>query len=497
MKHAAQKLVHYVGSELFFRLTLALFVVSAAWIAFSARYPMAFDEGYHLGIIRIYSFQFSPFFAKQPPGPAMFGALTRDPSYLYHYLMSFPYRWVGYVSSSFMLHVLTLRFIDIALFAIGLVLIRKVLLKTKASPALVNVVLLFFTLTPVLPLLAGQINYDDLIVPLTAGALLLTINFVQALKAKQTFKVGALVGLLAVSLLASLVKFTFLPVLTAIVAYVLFEMWRFSREHRHKLWHKIQDGWRPLPILKKTTLTVLLVVSVGLFINTYGVNIVQYHNPIPQCGQVLGVQRCATYPPWARNYADARYNTGVDANPLRFTASWFYGMFYRLFFTINGPGDPASNDNHLAPVVAIIAAILAVSGFLLFAYYGRRLLKRDAVLSFLLFTMLVYCAALWGRNYHDFLHLGKMVAINGRYLIPVMFPFYLAVALGYWELLSQRLLAKSVLLVVVLLLFLEGGGITSYVYYSNANWYWPHDQLIRQANSRLHKLISPFFIARK
>ena len=142
---------------------------------------MAFDEDFHFGIIRLYAQQWSPFFAHQPAGGNVYGALTSDPSYLYHYLMSFPYRLTTLFTSSQTLQIIALRFIDVdgddVLVTWSLVLFHRVLLKAKASVGLANVTLLFFILVPVVPLLAAQINYDDLLLPLTALALLMTLEF--------------------------------------------------------------------------------------------------------------------------------------------------------------------------------------------------------------------------------------------------------------------------------------------------------------------------------
>ena len=82
----------FLGSRIFFAGILTVFVLQALWFALSALYPMAFDEEVHFGIINIYAHQWSPFLAGQPAGADSFGAIARDPSYLFHYLMSFPYR---------------------------------------------------------------------------------------------------------------------------------------------------------------------------------------------------------------------------------------------------------------------------------------------------------------------------------------------------------------------------------------------------------------------
>src|SRR5665213_3413244 len=150
-----------LGSAGFYRAILALLVVQAAWIALSGRYPMAFDEDFHLGIIRLYAHHLGPFWSGQPANADMFGAVARDPSYLYHFLMSFPYRLISIFTSDQTIQVLILRAINIGLFAGGLALYRRLMLKTGASKALVHICLLVFVLVPIVPFLAAQINYDN------------------------------------------------------------------------------------------------------------------------------------------------------------------------------------------------------------------------------------------------------------------------------------------------------------------------------------------------
>src|SRR3954469_13979749 len=111
-----KRLYAAVSSDKFFWGVVILLVVQALWIALSGRYPMAYDEDFHLGVIRLYSHHLSPFWNGHPAGGDAFGAVARDPSYLYHYLMSFPYRLISFITSSQMAQVLVLRFINIGLF---------------------------------------------------------------------------------------------------------------------------------------------------------------------------------------------------------------------------------------------------------------------------------------------------------------------------------------------------------------------------------------------
>ena len=493
MQKLYPRLVAALRSKIFFMITLLVFVFSSGWLAFSAIYPMAFDENYHLNLIKMHAHMLTPWFTHQLAGPAPYGAITRDPSYLYHYLMSFPYRLLQAMHTSFRVEVVSLRLINILLFVWGLILLRRLLLKTRASSAVINVALLFFVLTPVVPLLAAHINYDNLQFPLVIWLLLLCLEFREQLFKKHRIDLPTLALLISIALLGSLVVFTFLPFLAAVAVYVLYLLIVAVRNRRIKWRRRLSTGWKSLSSSKRYGLGALLILSVVMFSAMYGVNIIKYHNPIPQCGQVLGPSRCASYPPWNRNNQAALHNPGVNPNPVIYSASWLGGMFDRLFFTINGTSMADNNANFLAPVMSVTAVIVGAFGVILLIRYARRLVKADAPLVFLIFVTLVYVASVWGRNYHDYIHLGKIVAVNGRYLITILPIIYVVVAMAYQEFWGTRRGWQLGFLVLSFVLFMQGGGITGFIHYSNANWYWPDDPLVLKLNQRAKQIVNPFF----
>lgn len=494
MRLISQKIATIVRSRTFFFLILVFFIFEAAWISVSARYPMAFDEGFHLGIIKIYAQQWSPILTHQPAGPAPYGALTTDPSYLYHYLMSFPYRLLATITSNQKTVIIALRFINIGFFTAALILFRRILLKTKASAALVHTALLFFVLVPIVPLLAGQINYDNLVILLLAVNVLLVLLFRDQLKRKKQCNTGFLLHILSFDMLASLVKFAYLPLFLAIALYLLYLLWK-ALGSPAKIWRSFTRNWHSLTLANRLIASVIFLISLGLFLQRYGVDVVKYHNIVPQCGQVLSVERCQAYGPWARNYAFAQEGRHVGfGNPVVFAGGWLYGMFQRSFFAINGPGLPASYDNKPPlPLLSGTAIAIFIFGLYLVGRYRRQIFASDPVLNFLLFVSLVYLAALIGRNYHDYVQLGgQLVAINGRYLLPIILPVLVAIAIAYKQFVQKHLYAT--VLFVVVLLFLQGGGPISFIYYSTTDWYWPHDQLSLRLNNGAKRIIKPFIL---
>lgn len=456
---------------------------------------MAFDEAYHLSIIKLFSKQWSPLFLHQPPGMATYGALTRDPSYLHHYLLSFPYRLLVSLGANEFTTVVTLRFLNIIMFAVGLLLFRKLLLATRASTAAIHAALFFFVMIPTVPLLAGQINYDNLQFPLMAGTILLAVKFTEKLRAKK-FDLPLLLLTIIVSILGTLNKFTFLPVITAIAIYLAVVIGRFYLKDRKQTLRLAKTSWRATSLLKRRVLLASLAVTVGLFMWSYGVNLVVYKNPVAQCHQVLGPARCQTYGPWARNYKFAQENKGVNPNPILFTLNWLGGMQYRLFFTINGATGPELYTNDTAPVVTAVAGLLTISGLVLFVRFGRRMLSKDYALRLMLFVVVVYSASVWGRNYSDYLHLGQMVAINGRYLQPLLMPVILVLIASFQWAFRLMPAVKLGILAASFILFLSGGGSTSFIHYSDMNWYFEKHDIITHMNDFAKKLVAPFFLWR-
>lgn len=483
----------FLGSNRFLAVIMAVFVLEAVWIALSGRYPMAFDEDFHLGLIRIYSDHLSPFLANQPVSADVFGAISRDPSYLYHYLMSFPYRLIASLTADQTAQVLLLRAFSIGLFAASLPLYRQLLLKTGASRAVVHLCLALFVLIPIVPLLAAQINYDNLLLPLTAAVLLLTVKISEELKRTQRLNVKLLFSLIIVAGLTCLVKYAFLPMALVLAVYLLIRCWQ-TYPSWHKFWLSAAFGFSLISRQTRWLLLIGLILTSGLFIQRYGVNLAQYHRPVADCGQVLSEQRCMSYAPWARDHrlADAKDTKQTTDSPLVFTADWFYGMWLRTFFAVDGPGTRfQTRGPFVAP--AFGAIILTVSGALAFLFYGKRIFTRynSRVLWLFISVSASYAAVLWLDGYQSFVQAGQAVAINGRYLLPVMPLLLLMCALGWNEFLRGRQQVKLVVATMALICMLWGGGALTYILRSNSAWYWPSNRAVVHTNQAVQRVLGP------
>lgn len=479
-----------LSRKYFFWAIMALFILEAAWIALSGTYPMAFDEDFHLGVIRIYAHHISPFLASQPAGADSLGAVARDPSYLYQWLMSFPYRLITSVTHNFTVQVIFLRAINIAVFAWALVLYRRVLLRIDASKALANAVLAVFVLIPVTPLLAAQINYDSLFLVASAAALLLTLDIYQELATYKRLNMSRSLQLLIVCSLGCLVKFAFLPIAAACVLFLLWQIARTFRSWR-KILLNIGFGLTLIERRVRWLLLIGVVLSVGLFAQRYAVNAVRYHQPLPDCDAVLSVEQCKSYGPWARDYYRSQTKP-VDAtrSPLVFTADWFYGMWLRLFFAVDGPATDFQTRGPLI-IPGVSAIVFAVATAVAAGLKGPQLWRKykSPVTALFAAVIVLYIASLWLQEYKAFLHTGVAVAINGRYLFPVLPIIFLYGALAWRELLGKSRLKLAVAGVAIVSL-LWGGGALTYILRSNDTWYWPHS-VLRGANHSLQNALGP------
>ena len=312
----------------------------------------------------MYSLHWLPFLKTQPPNADPYGAVTRDPSFFYHYAMSFPYRFIELFTHNQTTQIIILRFLNVAMFTIGLILFRMVLRKAKLSEFSINVSTLITTLIPVAPQLAGQINYDNLLIPMTAWACLLTFKVIGQLQ-KRRIDITTLLGLVAVCLIASIVKYEFLPIFLGIFLYLIIYAWKCLRSHwRRTSQDALKNWWRDRSVTKWLVI-VGFIAAIALFAQRDIGNVIIYHTVVPDCSQVLKIQQCSAYSVWTHDFeshqAVVNYDAHVDPNPLGYLFEWVYWLWYRLFFSVNGPSSGYSNYPPLPLPAASFAILLTVS----------------------------------------------------------------------------------------------------------------------------------------
>lgn len=259
-----------------------------------------------------------------------------------------------------------------------------------------------------------------------------------------------------------------------------------DRGQLRELWY---EGVRQLKTLSKPAmigLIGLLIISTCLFAERYAINLWRYHSPTPECNQVLSVDQCRAYGPWARNYRLA--NEKVTDEPwdaFLYTHNWLYQVMFELFFTIDNifiPQQPL-------PLPKTAAFLVVGAGAVLVIYHWRRLRRINGVGLFVP-VIVIYVLALWLQNYFDYMNTGYPVAIHGRYLLPFLPIMMLFIGLAYQAALAHRQRLQLGLLAVVFFCFLQGGGVMTYILRSYPDWYFENN-FSQQLNLQARKFLGP------
>jgi hypothetical protein len=477
----------------FFWCVVALFVLQATWIALTGRYPQAFDEQFHFGVIQLHARQWWPFFSHQPGGAIGLGAVVSDPSFLYHYLMSFLYRGIRLFTTDSTIQLIFLRLVNVALAVWGLVVFRKLVLQLKLSRAWANGLVLIMTALPVFPLLAGQLNYDNLLLPLTGLSMIWAVRLAQRYQEVRQLDWALMLRLVTVCLFTSAVKYTFLPIFLAYVVYFLPILYA----QRGTLLAEWRTTWQRSAIGSRLLVAGLVIIGAGMVAGSSGMNILRYHTVTPKCAQVLSVSECSAYGPWYRDYRLAQQNPTPDVGQIMYyPVHWVQMMVHETYFTIYSTLDKVQVVHYYTgqPI-----RVLAVAGWLWLGICASILLwalpflwrRRDSRL--LLLVAAFYLGALFVVNLLDFVRTDAPVAIHGRYVFPVTIPLLACVAIGLGELVKRyRVFRTSVAkqlataaLLVTLLVATQGGGFITYEVRSSNAWFWPQSHLAQTANAHL------------
>lgn len=485
------------GSNWFFGFIIGFFILQTVWIALSAIYPMLFDEEYHMGIIEIYSRQISPFIYAQPPEAAFHGDITRYGSYMFHYLMGFPYSLIQSFTNDLQTTVILMRLICISFVIAGLFIFRAFLLRAGLTKSMTHLAIGFFTLIPIVPFALAQVNYDSLAFLMTSIIFYISMRAIS----NGSRQVAWISLLISVSSLASLVKFTILPVAFANVLFVIIVL---ARRHGKKLPKILYSQVKKLPKVILAVSALFLVFSIGMFSERYVVNIVKYHNIEPKCDQIHSEESCIQYTVWRRDTTWKQENEEIQKkrnNPAVYTyISWvpdvysdFVGIAAFVYDNDNQELElrylptaikwsPGTIVLRVASWSMLVLAILAI------AFTWKKLPNRK--LRYLtIMTLLIFTTSMWIRNYTDYLNIGTVTATQGRYFIPLLIPILAVAGLAFRHILV-RLRYQAIFLAACLLIFSQGGGFGSYILFSSNLWYWPqHRELINSTNQQVRQVL--------
>jgi hypothetical protein len=469
-----ERLYLSLGNLKVFIGAIVLLVAQSLWLVFSAIYPLPFDEYYHIGIIQIYARQWSPFISQQSAEASLYGDITRYPSYLYHYLMSFPYRFFDVFIDSETILIILMRLINVAFVVGAIILFRKLFLKAGISKRIINVTVLFFVVTPIVPFLAAHVNYDNLMLLLTS----VVLYFAYKVYVSKPIDVSSLAWFFSVGLINILVKNSFLPIF---VALFLILTYRLLREYKTKLFSQFAGGYKKIGSYTKLAIVLAVLLSSVLFVERYGYNLAKYHTLWPKCNVVQSDKVCQNFMPWYRNSQnklhpplEVRYG-----NPISFSQHWV-SKISRGYFAIfsHTPTNVLKWYEPFGPIVLrallpipITVAITVVSAGLIILITKLKYIWQNNFIRLSLALMTAQLITLWLFNYRTYLDLGVAQAIQARYMYPLLLVSMLVLAFSYNQLNITKNV-KIILFLAVFSIYAWGGGVAGWVIRSDSLWYW-------------------------
>lgn len=482
-----KKLQIFAGSDTLFVAIIILFALQALWVALSINISGLYDEQFHFGVSEIYSRYINPFSIKQDPSWDIWGDVTRNTSYLYYYFNGKVINILDILGAGVVFKILVLRIISIAFFATGLVFFKRTLVRLGFNGKLINFSLLFFVLIPAVPIIAGQINYDNPVFALTGLFLLISIKLIQSPK----MDISSFALLIFVGTIGSLIKFSFLPLFAFGLLGLLFI---YAIKYKRNFFKKLKFSWVRLDLILKIITAFLLVFSVLLFIERYGFNQYQYGKLNPDCQKVMSIDRCKQYVTWNRNYEwKTSMTKKADYDPFIHLGKWTSGMVntkfnFAFMLDINDKRQVIAAFKKPLPIPYRTYQVLVVIGLVVILIDSRSFKSKER--KWAIFVSVAFVLALIIYNILDYLEYGVVAATNGRYLFPVL-PLLIAFAAYSLSMVTMKYKNVPMIIgIVTLLMFTQGGGVMSTILQVEKEWLWRNDSVI-EVHSELQRLLKP------
>ena len=478
ISQVTNKIIKIIGSRQFFYAVIALAVLQALWFAVSFK-PWFNDEGRHFETIEVYTQQLSPFLGSQKASWDHLGALARDGSYMFYYVMSWPLRLIQMFTIDQAYQIIFLRMVSIVFFARALVLLRRAFLLTKRFPSsLVNITMLFFVLVPSVGLLAGTINYDNLVFLLFSWVLLLSVKVMSSKK----LELDVVSWLLIAGMAMSIIKWTSIALLLPVVLFLAYDLYK---KYRVKPIRTLKKAFGRLPRGKLYLVSAVLVLSVGLFVERPVTNLLLYGSPAPACPKVLNKERCMKFQDFAyySNVSDQKPGDFRPVDPVQYSlVYWFPAMTRTASNLLERPNTNLPIIRALFNFIGLFAAIVLLVSLMW--------LRRDRYNRFFLAVALAYMVILMAQEYSVYNQFGIPAAIRLRYLVPVLPLFILLTTVSLKHIFGKYRTLLLLGFICLLLSMTQGGGGVTYLLTTPESVYWPKKTTI-DVNRWLKSTIDP------
>jgi len=402
------------SQQIVFFIIMMVFVAFSIYVAIHLQPNIAPDEHSHFLFSKLYSETWG--IPENSAQTIVTGWMTKDTPFFYHWLNG---RIINIITSLFPSiqndQLLTvLRLINVVYATLAMVCLYLTSKELIPNPWLQLLPVFLLANTLMWVFLAGAVSYDNLANLLCFAAILFFVRAYQGID----FQKNALFWIIMI-LLGCLVKITLLPIAGLLVLF-----WTITGNLQKQItgMKSVRSGIE----LSLIIISIILIISNLLL---YGGNLIKYGSFTPTCMEVMDSTTCSLDPMHARyeNLALPEKLSIAESirqgypNPLEYVFySWIPNMLYRMFGIL---GHLSYFPSH----IIIVFYMLFVWYFMLAFKYLGKLTKLICGLAGI-FT--IYSVLLLFLNYRNELVYGfRQIAMQGRYIFPVIGIAYILIAL--------------------------------------------------------------------
>jgi hypothetical protein len=427
-------------------MLLVLFTVCAAFFAFRLKSELIPDEPSHFYVSTLFSTTWG--FPEVTERALTLGHRQFDRfPFLYYWLNGRALALIGlfFPRLTEVQNLHFLRFINVIYSVLNLVFVyflAEEVLRKRWWPLLV---VFFASSTLMFTFLSGGVSYDNLANLCSTGSIYYLIRTLRG----KNFITNSLAWIIFIGM-GILVKKTILP-----LALFQFICWVFF------IIVNLIVNWKRMNLVvgvnwKLFLTTALATTIIGLNISLYGVNLIEYDSVFPKCKELHTATQCDL-----SVFKQRASEMGIQKGKIKFSDVYEQNrgdpVNYLLEYWFDSMRDGVFGiKGHQIFLPVNLDSYYSLFFFIIFLISLRYRGIGDGVLYALLLLVVLYFGTIFYINYtselkSDFRH----IAIQGRYLFPILAPFYVLVV----EFISQvrQKVVRGVVLAYSLVLFILGG----------------------------------------
>lgn len=388
-----------------FLIILVLFIAFSVFIAIRLKPGIAPDEKGHFLFSNLFSETWG--IPKDSEESIVTGWVIKGSPFVYYWING---RIINIIATLIPaindFHLLiVLRLINVLYASLSLLILYQTSIELIKNPWLQLLPTFLLANTLMWVFLSGAVSYDNLANMLCFAAILF---FVRAFK-EVDFHKNALLWIIMI-MISCQVKYTILP-----LAGLMTLVWTVTGKLKQQI-VGLKNAWsgkiKPLFFFAG-----LLTFAILMF---YSNNLIRYQSFIPTCSDLLDSGTCMLDPMLARYQEMAlpqklTITESIEQgypNPLEYIFySWIPNMLYRIYGIL---GHLSYFPSHIIIIFYMLSLWYAMLGY-------KYLENHRDLVSGLIVILAVYAFVLLAMNYHSELIYGfKQIAMQGRYLFPVI-----------------------------------------------------------------------------